>query len=344
VQARTENLLVPTIDAFKKSLLALLESTIPEVINLLLWLLARSTCKIVAVVTTQDVEAIPNYVLKELLPQIRMYAQHINKKTRDLARIILKNIKDSEFLNVYENNEMWIKSLSVTSQISETITKLRVGEIELFRLLSPDIKISHIQRELQRLDIKSASVLAIMESLSIVRAEVEIARKQGIEITNSLKIQEIELYSAKKDVIETNNKKITKNPVFISYCWANKRQVKNIYNSLSERGFGCWFDESTMQGGSQLFGEIDNGISDSKVFIACCSNNYGSSVNCKREVNLASDRKKLIIPILVATCDPWPPKGEMGPLLAGKIYIDLSNEENFNKNIEQLIAAINQTL
>jgi len=99
-----------------------------------------------------------------------------------------------------------------------------------------------------------------------------------------------------------------------------------------------------MQGGSQLFGEIDNGISDCQVFIACCSNNYGASINCKREVNLASDRKKLIIPILVPTCDPWPPKGEMGPLLAGKIYIDLSNEENFNKNVEQLTSALTQSL
>jgi len=34
----------------------------------------------------------------------------------------------------------------------------------------------------------------------------------------------------------------------------------------------------------------------------------------------------------------------MGPLLAGKIYIDLCNEENFGKNIEQLVTAISQSL
>jgi len=112
---------------------------------------------------------------------------------------------------------------------------------------------------------------------------------------------------------------------------------------LTEKGFGCWIDES-MHGGSQLFAEIDNGISDCNVFISCCSNQYGASVNCKREVSLASDRNKLIIPILVGTCDPWPPKGEMGPLLAGKIYIDLSTEENFTKSIDQLVATLNQSL
>jgi len=98
-----------------------------------------------------------------------------------------------------------------------------------------------------------------------------------------------------------------------------------------------------MQGGSHLFAEIDDGISDSKVFVACCSNNYGSSVNCQREINLACDRKKLIIPVLISNCDPWPPKG-VGPLLTGKIYIDLSTDEKFEKNILQLVTTINQSL
>jgi len=137
---------------------------------------------------------------------------------------------------------------------------------------------------------------------------------------------------------------IKKNDIFISYSWANKHIVRKIYNILSEKGFVCWIDEGEMQGGSQLFGEIDNGISDCKIFIACCSNSYGSSINCQRELLLATDRKKLIIPILVGTTDPWPPKGQMGPLLAGKIYINLCAEDIFEKSLEQLMTAINQSL
>jgi len=60
------------------------------------------------------------------------------------------------------------------------------------------------------------------------------------------------------------------------------------------------------------------------------------------DVSLANDRNKLIIPVLIANCEPWPPQGEMAPLLAGKIYVDLSSDEKFEKNIERLIAAINQ--
>jgi len=59
---------------------------------------------------------------------------------------------------------------------------------------------------------------------------------------------------------------------------------------------------------------------------------------------LSTDRKKLIIPVLVATCDPWPPKGQMGPLLAGKIFLDLSTDEKFEKTVEQLTVAISQSL
>jgi len=117
-----------------------------------------------------------------------------------------------------------------------------------------------------------------------------------------------------------------------------------MYDILSQNGFTCWIDERTMKGGSQLFAEIDNGISDCQVFVSCCSNNYGSSVNCQRELLLACDRKKLIIPVIVANTDPWPPKGQMGPLLAGKIYIDLSTEEKFDKTIDQLVTTINQSL
>jgi len=209
-------------------------------------------------------------------------------------------------------------------------------------LVISELTLDQIQRELHRLDIKPVPTLMIMESVANVRAEIEIARRQGIEIAHSLKLTEIEILSNDKNETaeSSSNKVILNKSVFISYCSANKQQVRKIYDLLTEKGFGCWIDYA-MQGRSQLF---DNEILDSQVFIACCSNNYGSNVNCKREVNLASDRKKLIIPILVATCDPWPPKGEMGPLLAGKIYIDLSNEENFTKNIEQLTSALTQSL
>jgi len=113
---------------------------------------------------------------------------------------------------------------------------------------------------------------------------------------------------------------------------------------LKQKGFDCWIDDIEIKGGSQLFGEIEKGISNCKVFIACCSNNYGSSENCQSEILLSAERRKLILPVLIGTCDPWPPKGQMGPVLAGKLYIDLSTDAKFDKTIEQLTVALNQSL
>jgi len=160
-------------------------------------------------------------------------------------------------------------------------------------------------------------------------------KKKESELANASKIEQ--------DLPSTDSPN-KKNQIFISYSWANKQQVKRLNVTLVQKGFSCWIDEGQMKGGSQLFGAIDDGISDCKVFLSCCSNNYGSSVNCQRELLLATDRNKIIIPIIVGQCDPWPPKGQMGPLLTGKLYVDLSTDEKFEKTVDQLIAAINQVL
>jgi len=152
------------------------------------------------------------------------------------------------------------------------------------------------------------------------------------------------LDTSKEVTFKTEQESKTIKPVFVSYCWENKNSVRGLCDNLLKNRINSWIDDGQMVGGSQLFGEIDNGISNCQVFIACCSNSYGASINCQRELLLATDRKKIIIPIIIATCDPWPPKGQMGPLLAGKLYVDLSNDKKFDQNIEQLISAISQSL
>jgi len=169
--------------------------------------------------------------------------------------------------------------------------------------------------------------------------------KKISEITHAVKERELEIVVDVNDN-STTSKSVSKSTkdVFISYSWANKQIVQKLSNILKERGFNCWIDDNNIQGGSQLFGEIEHGISDCQVFVCCCSNSYGSSVNCQRELLLATERKKLIIPSLISPCEPWPPKGQMGPLLAGKIYVDLSTEEKFEKTVDQLVTAIRQSL
>jgi len=134
-----------------------------------------------------------------------------------------------------------------------------------------------------------------------------------------------------------------KKTVFISYNSTNKSIVRKIYDVLTERGLGCWYYDAGLIV-PKTFSEVDNAISECSIFLACCSNSYSITSNSRREILLASERKKLILPVLVANCDPYPLKGDIGTLLAGKIYMDLSTEENFSKNIEQFIITVNQSL
>jgi len=269
-----------------------------------------------------------------LLQQICALRNHSNKRTRELARILLANIQYTDL--VFENVETWVKSLDLGTYGPKVIEKLRKDNVCLYHLLNLEITLDHVLTILLRLDLMAGCVFSMIASLTQERNKLEIARKRGVEMAIHSNLKELEVsVSATSSIV--NKKENTNKQLFISYCWANKTMMSRIYDILTNKGLSCWVDDGSMHGGSALFEEIDNGISACQVFISCCSNQYGSSTNCKREINLACDRKKLIIPILIGACDPWPPKGEMGPLLAGKIYIDLSTEENFSKNIENLI-------
>ena len=132
--------------------------------------------------------------------------------------------------------------------------------------------------------------------------------------------------------------------MFLSYCWANKQIVRRLREILELAGIDCWMDENFLVGGEQLFDEIDKGISASRLFLACVSDQYSSSENCKKEVLLANDRKRTILPILIANCEVWPPRGDTAVVLAGKLYVDLSTEDKFQDSSKSLITAIKKTL
>jgi len=255
----------------------------------------------------------------------------------------LRNVDDKEFLSVYGSIPKWVKSLDISDLESVVVEKLVSERVTLTELLHPQITQDQILAVLNNLQLKAGITLKILGNIANVRTTNTNAIARALEMANDLKVKELQIAAQNK--FHTEESATTKNKqVFISYSWANKHITKKLYEVLTQKGFSCWFDESAMQGGSQLFGAIDEGISGCKVFVACCSNNYGPSVNCQRELLLATDRKKFIIPTLIGITDPWPPKGQMGPLLAGKLYIDISNDEKFEKTVDQLVTTIQQSL
>jgi len=124
--------------------------------------------------------------------------------------------------------------------------------------------------------------------------------------------------------------------VFISYQWKHQELVKKIKNKLDSENIKSWMDIGEMASCDELYTAIEKGIRAAKVVIVCISNEYALSTNCNREINLAADLKKMIIPIIVSNGVEWPPKG-IATAIAGKVYIDFSDPSKFDENMAVLI-------
>ncbi|XP_050400000.1 uncharacterized protein LOC126817241 [Patella vulgata] len=109
-------------------------------------------------------------------------------------------------------------------------------------------------------------------------------------------------------------------PIFLSYQWGHQQEVKLLRQHLEMAGYDCWMDIGQMGGGDKLFEKIDQGIRAAKVIISCTTEKYAKSPNCNREVNLAVNLKKSIIPLKFDSC-PWPPPGSMGPIFSEYLFI-----------------------
>eukprot|EP00051_Salpingoeca_urceolata_P024414 m.428872 g.428872 ORF g.428872 m.428872 type:complete len:1367 (-) comp20234_c1_seq4:247-4347(-) len=131
--------------------------------------------------------------------------------------------------------------------------------------------------------------------------------------------------------------------VFVSYCWSDADIARRVAMQIGDH-FPVWLDVEQMQSGENLFAEISEGISKSSVFVCCTSLPYFASTNCQRELALASDWKKPIIPLRVAPMDAWPPKQGNAALLAGKLYIDMSRTKKLGPKIQELVEVLSGLL
>nr|AOW69254.1 hypothetical protein [Calliactis polypus] len=130
--------------------------------------------------------------------------------------------------------------------------------------------------------------------------------------------------------------------IFLSYQWDIQSTALELASLLKENGFTCWVDIGQMGGGDALYAQIDKGIRSSKVVISCVTNKYCKSENCQREATLADTLKKPIIPLLLEDI-PWPPEGQLGPIFAKLLYVDMihghqAKIEDLVKNIKPYLA------
>ena len=91
--------------------------------------------------------------------------------------------------------------------------------------------------------------------------------------------------------------------VFISYSREDQQQVLSLVEYLRDQGLAVWMDESDIHGATMWTREIVEAIRACDLFVLAVSSHSTGSKNVVKELALASEREKIILPIYLEQCD-----------------------------------------
>ncbi len=91
--------------------------------------------------------------------------------------------------------------------------------------------------------------------------------------------------------------------VFISYSREDQQQVVKLVEYLRGQGINVWMDETDIHGATIWTKEIVEAIRACSLFILAISSHSTGSKNVVKELALASEREKIILPIYLEQCD-----------------------------------------
>jgi len=123
--------------------------------------------------------------------------------------------------------------------------------------------------------------------------------------------------------------------VFLSYSRDDMRLVEKVRGELADANVAIWIDREAIRGGDYWRRTIVEAIEKSDIFIIFLSQSSIQSDNCRRELELASEKNKSILPVVLDTIKV--PASFEYPL-AGLHQIDLS--KNFSSGLRDLLAAV----
>ncbi|XP_055860341.1 uncharacterized protein LOC106059582 [Biomphalaria glabrata] len=126
--------------------------------------------------------------------------------------------------------------------------------------------------------------------------------------------------------------------IFISYSWAEKTKVKEIYKSLKSHGFKVWVDWENM-GGSTLQAMAE-AVENASVVLICVSENYKLSNNCRLEAEYTFTKKRNYLPLVMQK--QYKADGWLGIMLGSKLYYDFSGKYPYEQSEQQLLKALQE--
>ena len=91
--------------------------------------------------------------------------------------------------------------------------------------------------------------------------------------------------------------------IFISYSREDQQQVVQLVEYLRGQGLSVWMDETDIHGATIWTKEIVEAIRACTLFILAISGHSTGSKNVVKELALASEREKIILPIYLEQCE-----------------------------------------
>lgn len=123
--------------------------------------------------------------------------------------------------------------------------------------------------------------------------------------------------------------------IFISYARKDAKIVNRITSEIASYGYQVWLDTKDITGGEAWRKNINTAIENCNIFLLFLSKRSVKSANVKYELNLAIEKKKGIIPVLLEEVSI--PNDMQFPIVEIQ-WVKLSND--FHDTIKRLFVAL----
>ena len=119
--------------------------------------------------------------------------------------------------------------------------------------------------------------------------------------------------------------KLMAEDIFISYSRKDSYRVMPIVKELREAGYSVWLDDTNIESAALWAEQIVEGLKNCKLLMLMASEDSLASANVLKEVMLASELEKILLPVYLEECK-LPSKFQYQ--LAGIQHIDLFSEKD----------------
>ena len=106
--------------------------------------------------------------------------------------------------------------------------------------------------------------------------------------------------AAQRQLFAATDQVTTGTSIFVSYSRKDSKRAEEVVQDLEGVGYDVWHDTEDIRGGESWRRSIISGISAARVVVVVLSPNSLASANVERELSVAQDKHKQILPISIA--------------------------------------------